>query len=91
MAKIGGYCPGHRTPRADGLGTRAPPMAKVRRHTVVAWGAASIRRSFWARLYDQQQRAKGKAHPAAVRALAFTWRRILYRWWQDRTPYEESV
>jgi hypothetical protein len=26
-----------------------------------------------------------------VRALAFKWLRILYRCWQDRTPYDESI
>jgi len=29
--------------------------------------------------------------PGAVRALAFKWIRILYRCWQTRTPYNESV
>jgi hypothetical protein len=57
----------------------------------VAWAAESIRHSFWAQVYDQQQRDKGKAHQAAVRALAFTWSRILYRWWQERLPYDEST
>ena len=27
----------------------------------------------------------------AVRALAFKWIRILYRCWQTRTPYNETV
>jgi transposase len=61
------------------------------RQTFVEWAAASIRHSFWARVYYQQQREAGKAHPAAVRALAFKWIRILFRCWQDRTPYDESV
>jgi hypothetical protein len=51
----------------------------------------STRHSFWAQVYYQQQRDNGKAHQAAVRALAFKWLRILYRCWQDRTPYNESV
>ena len=55
------------------------------------WAAESIRHSFWAQVYYQQQRDKGKAHQAAVRALAFTWIRILSRCWQERTPYDESV
>jgi hypothetical protein len=42
-------------------------------------------------VYYQQQRDQGKAHQAAVRALAFQWIRILYRCWQDRTLYDESV
>ena len=60
------------------------------RQTCVEWAAESIRHAFWAQVYYQQQRDKGKAHQAAVRALAFKWIRILYRCWQDRTPYDES-
>jgi transposase len=64
---------------------------KFLRQTFVEWAAESIRHSFWARGYYQQQRDKGKAHQAAGRALAFKWIRILYRCWQDRTLYDESV
>jgi transposase len=64
---------------------------KFLRQTCVEWAAASIRHAFWAQRYSQQQRAKGTAHQAAVRALAFTWLRILSRGWQDRTPYDASV
>jgi transposase len=64
---------------------------KFLRQTFVEWAAESIRHSFWAQVYYQQQRDKGKAHQAAVRALAFKWIRILYRCWQERTPYDESV
>ena len=61
------------------------------RQTFVEWAAEATRHSFWAQVYSQQQRDKGKAHQAAVRALAFKWIRILYRCWQERTPYDESV
>ena len=61
------------------------------RQTFVAWAAESIRHAFWAQVYSQQQRDKGKAHQAAVRALAFKWIRILYRCWQERLPYDEST
>jgi transposase len=64
---------------------------KCLRHTCVAWAAESIRHSFGAQVYDQQQRDKGKAHQAAVRALAYTWSRIRSRCWQERTPYDEAV
>jgi transposase len=64
---------------------------KCLRHTCVAWAAESIRHAFWAQVYSQQQRDKGQAHQAAVRALAFTWIRILSRCWQERTPYDASV
>src|SRR5712671_707501 len=61
------------------------------RQTFVEWAAESIRHSFWAQVYYQQQRDKGNTHQAAVRALAFKWIRILYRCWQERTPYDEST
>jgi transposase len=61
------------------------------RQTFVEWAAESIRHSFWAQVYYQQQRDKGKAHQAAVRALAFKWIRILYRCWHERLPYDEST
>ena len=64
---------------------------KFLRHTCVEWAAASIRHACWARVYYQQPRDKGTAHQAAVRALAFKWIRILFRCWQERTPYNESV
>jgi transposase len=64
---------------------------KFLRQTFVEWAAESTRHSFWAQAYYQQQRDKGKAHQAAVRALAFKWLRILYRCWQERTPYNESI
>ena len=37
----------------------------------VEWAAAAIRHAFWAPVYYPQQRDTGKAHPGAVRALAF--------------------
>jgi transposase len=64
---------------------------KFLRQTCVEWAAASTRHAFWAQVYSQQQRHKAKAHQAAVRALAFKWIRLLYRCWQERTPYHESV
>ena len=64
---------------------------KFLRQTFVAWAAQSTRHAFWAQVYDQQQRDQGKAHQAAVRALPFTWIRLLSRCWQTRTPYDASV
>ena len=64
---------------------------KFVRQTFVEWAAQTINKSFWAGAYYRQQRDKGSSHPAAVRALAFKWIRILYRCWQTRTPYDEST
>lgn len=64
---------------------------KFLRQTFVEWAAVSIRYSFWARAYYEQQRDKGASHQAAVRALAFKWIRIVFRCWQSRGLYDESV
>jgi len=61
------------------------------RQTFVEWAAQTINKSYWAGEYYQQQRDKGCTHQAAVRSLAYKWIRILYRCWQTRTPYNESV
>jgi len=60
------------------------------RQTFIEWASESIRFSFWAKAYYQQQREKGKTHQMAVRALAFKWIRILFRCWQERKPYDEA-
>jgi len=62
---------------------------KFLRQSFVEYAGESIRHSFWARAYYEGQRAKGKSHQAAVRALAFKWIRVIYRCWQTRTPYNE--
>jgi transposase len=64
---------------------------KFLRQTFVEWAAETIPRSYWAGAFYRQQREKGCSHQVAVRALAFKWIRILYRCWQNRTPYDESA
>jgi hypothetical protein len=64
--------------------------SKFRRQTFIEWSAQTVNKSAWAGAYYRQQRAKGSSHQAAVRSLAYKWIRILYRCWQDRTPYDES-
>lgn len=62
---------------------------KFLRQSFHEYAAESVRHSFWARAYYDEQRAKGKSHQAAVRALAFKWIRIIYRCWKTRTAYDE--
>ena len=45
----------------------------------------------WAKLYLQEQLARGKKHPTAVRALAFKWQRIMFVCWRDRVAYDEAT
>ena len=60
------------------------------RQTFVEWAGQTVMYSDWAKVYDQRMKAKGKAHQAIWRALAFKWIRILWKCWQDRTPYDEA-
>ena len=46
--------------------------------------------SEWAKAFYLSQKAKGKSHQAAVRALAYKWIRIIWKCWQTRTNYDEA-
>ena len=63
---------------------------KFLRQTFVEWAGQSVRYSFWAKAYYEQQKQKGKPHNTIIRALAFKWIRIAFRCWQTSTPYDES-
>ena len=60
------------------------------RQTFVEWAGFSIRYSFWAKAYYDQQKSKGKPHNSIIRSLAFKWIRIVFRCWKTNTPYDES-
>ena len=64
---------------------------KFVRQTFQEWAQHSLARSAWARAYYDQQKAHGKQHHAIVRSLAFKWIRILFRCWQNATPYDETI
>ncbi|WP_407080508.1 transposase, partial [Enterobacter hormaechei] len=64
--------------------------AKFVRQTFVEWAAKTVNSSYWAKLYYQGLREKGKSHQSAIRALAFKWIRIIYRCWKARTCYDEA-
>lgn len=63
---------------------------KFHRQSFHEYAKESILWCRWAGAYYLQQRTKGAAHHTAVRALAFKWQRIIWRCWQDRTPYQDS-
>lgn len=63
---------------------------KFVRQSFHEFAASSIPHCSWAAAFYRQQRARGKGHHAAVRALAFRWIRIIVRCWKDGTPYDDS-
>jgi transposase len=44
----------------------------------------------WANDIYQRARARGHDHPHAIRILGRAWLRIIWRLWQDRTPYNPA-
>jgi transposase len=44
----------------------------------------------WAREVYQHARARGCTHPHAIRILGRAWSRVLWRCWQDHTPYDPT-
>jgi transposase len=63
---------------------------KFLRQTFVEWAGQSVRFSFWAKAYYEQQKSIGKPHNTIIRSLAFKWIRIAFRCWKTKTPYDES-
>ena len=61
---------------------------KFLRQSFHEFGACSIRYCSWAAACYQSQRARGKGHHAAVRAVTFKWIRILFACWKQRLPYD---
>lgn len=63
---------------------------KFTRQAFVEYAGESIRHSEWAQAFYVAQKAKGKSHQAAVRALAYKWIRIIWKCWQTREKYDEA-
>jgi transposase len=61
---------------------------KFLRQTFHEFARCSVFFCDWAAAFYDQQRARGKDHHAAVRALAYKWIRILFRCWKNHQPYD---
>jgi len=64
---------------------------KFLRQSFHEFARCSIGQSAWARAYYTLQLHRGKTDQQAFRALAYKWQRVLFKCWQDRTPYHEAV
>jgi hypothetical protein len=64
---------------------------KFLRQTFHEFAFLSTRSSVWAKAYYDRQRHNKQSHPAAVRALAYKWIRIIFRCWKEAKPYDEQV
>lgn len=61
------------------------------RQALLRWAFCSLGRSTWARGFYDQQRGRGKTHPAALRALANRWLEILHHLLATGQVYDEAV
>jgi transposase len=55
------------------------------------WAFSSLLRSGWARQYYDAQRARGKRHHAALRALGNRWLEVLWHCLQRHVAYDEAT
>ena len=63
---------------------------KFDRQTFHEFARLSIGSCQWARNYVDYYKSKGKKHNTIIRALAFKWIRILFRCWNNQTPYDDD-
>jgi transposase len=63
---------------------------KKLREAICDFAGDSMRGNPWAAERYRQLRASGKRHPHAERILARSWCHIIWRCWQDHTPYEPN-
>lgn len=61
------------------------------RQALLRWAFCSLGPSAWARSFYDQQRARGKTHPAALRALANRWLEILHHLLATHQAYDEAI
>lgn len=64
---------------------------KFLRQSFHEFARCSVGQSAWARAYYLLQIERGKKRHQAFRALAYKWQRVMFRCWQERTPYDEAV
>jgi len=60
-------------------------------NAVQQWAFTSLTRSTWAREFYDTQRARGKGHQAALRALGNRWLEVLWHCLARGIPYDENV
>jgi len=64
--------------------------SKFERQSWHEYAKQSVLHCRWAAAYYWQQCEKGCSHHTAVRALAFKWQRVIFRCWQNCTPYDDA-
>ena len=63
---------------------------KTLRSAVSVLADSSRKHNPWARKIYEDAIARGKDHPHALRILGRAWLRVIWRMWQDHTPYDPT-
>ncbi len=63
---------------------------KQLRDAICEFAGDSHHANLWAADLYQRARARGHDHPHAVRILARAWLHVIWRCWQDGTPYDPT-
>lgn len=77
----------HASGKSHGVSFRWACNKRLRK-AITCWADNSRHASPWAADVYVRARARGCDHPHAIRILARAWLRVLWRCWQDRTPYQ---
>jgi transposase len=90
LAAEAGVCPvTHASGKNRGVVFRWACNHRLRR-AITCFADNSRHACAWAAAVYARARARGCKHPHAVRVLARAWVRVLWRAWQDRTPYDAN-
>lgn len=61
------------------------------RHALHLWSDLTRHKCAWAQVYYQKFRDMGNGHADALRRLANRWLKIIWKMWQNRTPYDPEL
>jgi transposase len=90
-AMLGGLCPvTHASGTHRDVSFRWACNKRLRQ-AMTTFANNSRHASPWAAEVYRRAMARGCDHPHAVRILARAWVRVIWRCWQDRTPYDPAL
>lgn len=79
----------HASGKHRGVACRFACNKRMRR-ALTTWADNSRHANPWARAIYRNARARGCNHPHAIRVLARAWIRVLWRCWQNESPYDPA-
>jgi transposase len=91
LAAEAGVCPvTHASGKSRGVTFRSACNHRLRA-AITCFADNSRHASAWAKDTYKRARDRGCDHPHAIRILARAWIRVLWRAWNDRTPYDPAL